>query len=428
MKNPEIHVQADGQSSAGEDPTPAIYDTIKSSHHAYMALSSVIESAQNDRATLRRFVYDSAWKMFAREAEQRGTPFTSTELLAGARALAEAIERLEVKSAHESKTNDVPRIEDKTKASESSVTVYEPTKGSALDKRLPAAFDQNEARSSEYYSVEDARPKILSQPRRVWLWYFLWPFLQLMGGVVIAVSLFAVIHFDLKDEITRLFEKSNTKQVLKGPDAKNDLSNLGSNETLDKTDAGKSSGDSPLQPRLLAPGLPLPTEYGVYAVTDGVLHALEPLAMRVPDVRILLSAEIDKPSQTILPDGKIMFLVFRRELENRAPDKLPIRVVAHVARSISYRSGNAAVTKLNDVWRIRANSYNFSVGPIAGNREIIAVRSEKPDFSLPAGRYVLVFNNVGYDFSVAGKVTVAEQCIESTETANGTIYSECRNP
>ena len=412
-----------------KNSAPSIYEKIKRPSDAYAVLSSVIESAQNDRATLRRFVYDVAWKMFAREAEQRGKPFTSTELLTGARALAEAIEQIEVESSQESKANDVRRIGHKPTGHENSVIIYEPAKASASDKVVPTVLVQSRPGLSDRYSAEKSPHKILNQPRRIWLWYFLWPFLQLMAGIVLAVGFVTVIRSDLKDEMTQFFEKPNTNHITRRLDAKQTLSKPGDDATLAKIDIEKSSREMSPQSQALAPGLPLlPTTYGVYAVNRGTLHTLEPLPIRVPDARILLSAEIDKPSQTILPDGKVEFIVFRRELENRAPDKLSIRVVAHVARSISYRSGNAVVTDLGDVWRIRAKSYSFSVSPVPGNREIVVARPEATDFSLPAGRYALVFNNAGYDFSIAGKVTVADQCIESTETTNGTIYSECRNP
>jgi hypothetical protein len=56
------------------------------------------------------------------------------------------------------------------------------------------------------------------------------------------------------------------------------------------------------------------------------------------------------------------------------------------------------------------------------------VQSDKADFALPAGRYVLVLKDQGYDFTVAGKITEPSQCVERTEAANGTFYSECQGP
>jgi hypothetical protein len=57
---------------------------------------------------------------------------------------------------------------------------------------------------------------------------------------------------------------------------------------------------------------------------------------------------------------------------------------------------------------------------------MLMVQSENPDFVLPAGRYVLALKNQGYDFTVNGKVTDPTQCLERTDAANGTFYSDCQ--
>jgi hypothetical protein len=59
---------------------------------------------------------------------------------------------------------------------------------------------------------------------------------------------------------------------------------------------------------------------------------------------------------------------------------------------------------------------------------MLLVQSEKAEFALPAGRYVLVLKDQGYDFSVAGNVTDVAQCLERTDAANGEFYSECQKP
>ena len=45
--------------------------------------------------------------------------------------------------------------------------------------------------------------------------------------------------------------------------------------------------------------------------------------------------------------------------------------------------------------------------------------------TLGSGRYVLVLKRQGYDFTVAGKITDPNQCLERTEAANGSFYSPC---
>ena len=177
------------------------------------------------------------------------------------------------------------------------------------------------------------------------------------------------------------------------------------------------------------PSFPTPSDYGVYALENDVLSELYALPERVPDKRIAVSTPVELPSRTTLPEGKARFIVFRRDLAGNAPDRIDIRVVARVARAISFDTkGRPNIASIPDVWNMRNVSYEFRVRPISGNPEMLLVQSDKPDFSLPAGRYVLVLKDQGFDFTVAGKVTDPAQCLERTDAANGSFYSECLKP
>ena len=172
---------------------------------------------------------------------------------------------------------------------------------------------------------------------------------------------------------------------------------------------------------------PLPTDYGVYALNDATLSELNVLQEQVPDKRIAMSTPINQSSRTTLPDGKARFVVFRRDLVGSAPDRIEVRVVARVVRALTFDAkGKASFTPVSDAWNIRNLSYEFRVRPISGNPEMLMVQAENPDFVLPAGRYVLALKNQGYDFTVAGKVTDPSQCLERTDAANGTFYSDCQ--
>ena len=172
---------------------------------------------------------------------------------------------------------------------------------------------------------------------------------------------------------------------------------------------------------------PLPTDYGVYALNDAKLSELNLLQEQVPDKRIAMSTPINQSSRTTLPDGKARFVVFRRDLVGSAPDRIEVRVVARVVRALTFDAkGKASFTPVSDAWNIRNLSSGFRVRPISGNPEMLMVQTENPDFVLPAGRYVLVLKNQGYDFTVAGKVTDPSQCLERTDAANGTFYSDCQ--
>jgi len=178
-----------------------------------------------------------------------------------------------------------------------------------------------------------------------------------------------------------------------------------------------------------APSFPVPSDYGVYALNENELSELHALPERVPDKRIAVSTPVDRPSRTTLPGGKARFIVFRRDLAGTALDRMEVRVVARVARAISFDTkGRPSITAVSDAWNIRNVSYEFRVRPIAGNPEMVLVQSDKADFSLPAGRYVLVLKDQGYDFAVAGNIAEPAQCLERTDAANGAFYSECLTP
>jgi hypothetical protein len=177
------------------------------------------------------------------------------------------------------------------------------------------------------------------------------------------------------------------------------------------------------------PSFQLPRDYGVYALVNDALNELHPIPERVPDRRIAVSTPVDQPSRTVLSNGNTRFVVFRRDFIGNSPDRIEVRVVARVARVISFDAkGRPNISPVSDAWNIRNVSYEFRVRPLAGNPEMLLVQSDKPDFALPAGRYVLVLKDQGYDFSITGNVDEPAQCLERTDAANGSFYSECLKP
>ena len=171
---------------------------------------------------------------------------------------------------------------------------------------------------------------------------------------------------------------------------------------------------------------PIPSDYGVYALNNAKLTELYLLPERVPDKRIAISTPVDQPSRSDLPDGKASFILFRRDLANNAPDRVEVRVVARVARALTFDAkGKPSFSQVSGLWNIRGVSFEFRVRPLPGNPEMLLVQSDK-DFVLAPGRYVLVIKDQGYDFTVAGNVTDLAHCLERTDAANGAFYSECQ--
>jgi hypothetical protein len=204
--------------------------------------------------------------------------------------------------------------------------------------------------------------------------------------------------------------------------------------TVDHVAAPPSTPPTP-QPATAAPAVapppapsgPLPSVYGVYALSGGRLYELDPLVGRPPDLRIFMSALIRTPSRTVLPDGDASFIVYRRDIASSAPDRVTVRAIAKVARSLRFSTTGQPVTiNVDGEWAIRNVSIDCRVAPSSESPEMILVKPEGSAPPLPAGRYALVIKNQMFDFTVDGPITQTSQCLERTEAANGTFYSECR--
>ena len=172
---------------------------------------------------------------------------------------------------------------------------------------------------------------------------------------------------------------------------------------------------------------PLPTSYGIYVLSNNKITELESLPIAIPNSRVALSAEIKKPPTTTISDDKPAFILFRRDLLNNAPPKITLRVVARMTRETKIVGGKAETTNIEGSWRIRNISREFKVSPIPGQREMIIARPDN-DETLAAGRYMLVLNKIGYDFTIEGPVKSPEFCLERFEAASGSIYVQCKNP
>jgi hypothetical protein len=171
----------------------------------------------------------------------------------------------------------------------------------------------------------------------------------------------------------------------------------------------------------------LPTTFGVYAVSDGKLYALELLPGRAPNPRVAISPAISTPSRTMLPDRHIKFIVFRRDSATSALDHAEVRVIARIAQAMKFDpAGKPIITKAEDSWVIRNISYPYLTAPLKGQPDMYEVLGEDADKLLEPGRYALILKGEAYDFSVAGEITDSRQCLESVAAANGAFYTECQ--
>jgi hypothetical protein len=171
----------------------------------------------------------------------------------------------------------------------------------------------------------------------------------------------------------------------------------------------------------------IPKAYGVYAVSGGKLFSLELLPGRAPDPRVAISAPISTPSTTVLPDPHVKFIVFRRDSAVNALDHAEVRVIAKVARAMTFDpNGKPVVSKASDNWVVRNISLPYQTAPVRGHEDMYEVIGGDADKGLTAGRYGLVLKNQVYDFTVAGEITDSKHCLESIAAVNGSFYSECR--
>ncbi|MEY9882994.1 hypothetical protein [Bradyrhizobium sp. USDA 329] len=187
--------------------------------------------------------------------------------------------------------------------------------------------------------------------------------------------------------------------------------------------------ENPKEPAPVAqPSMPLPTTFGVYALSEGQLHELKPVPGKIPDRRVAISAAINAPSVTTLTDGDVKFIVFRPDGGVDASGT-EVRVVAKVSRALGVdASGKAAMVNAGDSWVIRSMSYPYKVGPIEQQSRMLLLQPEQDGFTLAPGRYIVVVKGMGYDFTVAGTVTDPNQCVERINAANGAFYSPCPPP
>lgn len=169
-----------------------------------------------------------------------------------------------------------------------------------------------------------------------------------------------------------------------------------------------------------------PDTYGVYAVNDGQLTPLEPLPIRVPDARVSISSTISKPAPVALANGRLSFVAYYRELATSVPESASVRIVAKVMQATAFAGGKPKAMAVEDTWAVRGGAIDLRIAPVPGNQEMVVVRAADPSFTLSPGRYVLMFKNQAYDFSVAGTVSDTAQCLERSDLQDRSVFSECR--
>jgi hypothetical protein len=386
-----------------------------------------IEKAQNDPAQLRTLIYDLARLSLGKHVLTNYHQLGSEGLQRQVHSLEAAINQAESLAQ---KSDAVPNIEELllARSADSLESTAVTVRDSFGDSIFGDAWSNNELVVSPPAPVKAYRDGCavteVLRPVEIWQPTFghgpkrtrsdFWWSVQLASAALIGVGIYAVmlVHSDFFSPI------GNYSIAAPVPSAA--VASPGPNTSIAANVASVKA-----HPSL---GFPLPSVYGVYAVSAGKLYELDQLAMRVPDPRVRISAMISDPSHVTVPDGKLSFVIFRRDLAASAPIDVFVRVIAQVQREMKFNgNGPPTITKVDGQWAVRSKSYQFRVAPLAANPEMIVLRAADTESALPPGRYALVLGGQGYDFAVAGQVTDTAHCLESSDIVGGTVYSECRS-
>lgn len=368
-----------------------------------LVLARFIGSMENDPAQMRNVVYELARLKLQKEAWQRHPPITVKDSRRLMLALEAAIDRVETISSRRDELR-APLSLDRL-IERSSIAQQQHEK--SIEHNPVLTIEQEPSISNNPTPISTFLPSTAHAPRKLARRRTLSRLPQLLEGCLVAAV--GVVGYVILDRQIGLFGPTLPAPI----------------EAVAPVNQGHDVAAT--SPSIRPQRRVLPIVYGVYAISHGQLNELEPLGVAVPDQRVFMSAVIKRPSRTYLPDGGVEFIVFRRDIATSAPVRVSVRIIARIARTMKFNP-TASVTPVDDEWAMRSTSYELRVAPMNENPEMLVLRPEDPNFVFPAGRYALVLKGQAFDFTVVGPATEATHCLERTETANGTIYSECRIP
>jgi hypothetical protein len=391
----------------------------KDANDHYSVLTRLIDSVSSDHAQLRALVYEFARRKLRRSLYQRFEDGDWAAIQEEMRALEAAINKVESRQKAVSFAPEPPLTYRQTgellgrgSRGQGALVIDDRNSGflgASGDFGLPS---QSSLRGAPDDEVFVAVARFGKRARSSFWWK-----LQLSFAIVLGVVIYAAIDYRSALGLLglRSLEPPASAAAANSSDQEGNLS-------LE----GKAKTAAAVRPS--TPDIPIPSEYGAYAISQGQLNELTLFPIRVPDERIAISSVITKPSQTHLPAGKLEFVIFKRDLANSAPDRVVVRVVAQVVRALTFGSdGKATTTNIENTWVVRNTSYPMRVAPVPDNPEMIVIRPDRKDLALPAGRYVLALKGIAYDFVVDGPVTDMAHCLERTDALSSLIYTECRS-
>ncbi|PDT57977.1 hypothetical protein CO678_29680 [Bradyrhizobium diazoefficiens] len=350
-----------------------------------LVISRMLETVKDDPEFRRQLVYDLArYKL-----QEQFTYADAKNIDQMKRALEVAIEEVEKFSREEAPLERLPQHQlTSAKAGE--------TGGPLLSADAPVLRS----------AIETSRRPAISGP--------LWPVMKRTGAILLAAGAI-VLLISQRDHIAALRRTISAQSQEIAPVAPKPETTI----TVAK-------------PEMVTPAPPpptrvLPTDYGIYAlIDDRSLTELSATGVMAPDMRIAISPEFRKPDRPHLPNGRVKFIVFRRDAAHAIPERVEVRVVAKIAREFSTDAAGKTLSGGDDVGVIRNFAYPFRVSPIPGTPEMHELHTGDSELELAPGHYVLSLGTQAYYFQVDGEITDPRQCLERVVAGNGTFYAPCK--
>jgi hypothetical protein len=400
-------------------------------------LGTKVKEIEHDPAEMRKIVYDAARLALKQQLYAHRPPFKSTDIRQSFSDLEAAIEWVESQSAQrhlEQATTNKHLSEARRVAWRSEPTVsVEPDDLVILPEGSAAAQGQSS------YLVQPKAPaptkfngayEVVSGKRRPplgWLWVSgLVQALQLIVASITGVMIYVTV-WPPGTPSTPLAPVLAEATAPKQSAAAMQSASLVESMQAARAEMARAMNEAAkIAP---APFFPRPTSYGIYAISDNQLIDLDRVQTSPFDPRVRSVLKITHPSRTMIDDPRLMFLIFRRDMITGAPDKLPIRIAARIAKIMSFDSNANAVVAPppTESWLIRDQGYELRVSPLPESQEMVLARPDDPEFSFPPGRYELLLGGEAYDFVITGVVNDPAHCVESVATGRGPVFYECHN-
>src|SRR6478672_4125536 len=271
--------------SGSTEIAPASFAAVEAStqngptEHHYSALAQMVAEVSQDHAHLRAFIYEFARIKLRKELYPRFLEGAWSEIEDQMRGLENAIDEIEAEFAH-----SAPVLPFKPQAASRDNHSNPVPRLSAVASRGIHARSQlapSNARESSPRPIAFAR----DTPSNAVLGKYLHLRFGLAVQMLVAAGLGVAIYaaFDAKTVLNRAgVHRLDKAQPVASGAASSEKSVLASDK------GERSKGNAARRERV--GDVPVPTEYGAYAVVGGRLIELEQLAIRVPDPRVAISA------------------------------------------------------------------------------------------------------------------------------------------